>query len=153
MKRLIIVVGFVGVLCFSAVALGATATYKGRDQDPRCKSLGPPVRCLITFDGKGQGGRVKTVKNFRYGRVPTTCDNGPDTASSFGLTLPPMQVNRKRKFRGEAIIQDGASKVKVTGRFSKSFKRATGTLRVMSDGIGGRNFACDTGTDDYTVHK
>jgi hypothetical protein len=147
-----IVVGLAGALCFCCVALGATVHYKGRDRAAACKSIGPPKPCLITFDGRTHKGRVKTVKKFLYGRIPTTCTAGPSTTDSSGHPMPPMGVNHKRKFHGEASIQNGASKVSVTGKFSKSFGKATGTLRVKSNRIGGA-FTCDTGPDRYKVRR
>ena len=79
------------------------------------------------------------------------CDEG-NAALSNGTNYPPdMKVDSHRKFSGNFHSTDHLQHVDITGKFSKDYKKASGTLRVHGDF--GPLHNCDTGTDGYNVSR
>jgi hypothetical protein len=96
----------------------------------------------LGFDGKYRHGHPVKVKNFTFSFIDVKCDGGAATqASNSDAPLPAMKVKR-RKFHG--AFNDHGMKTAVTGKYAKSLKKVTGTLRVTGK-VGGLTH-CDSGT-------
>jgi hypothetical protein len=150
---MMVVAGLVGALCFSAVALGATATYEGKDHDSKCASVHLSVACDLEFHVTKSGAKVTKVKYVVFKALPARCGSKKDFINGYEPSYLNAHVNGKRKFHGSFTANQGDDTATITGRFSKDFKRATGTLRVKGRGSGTAMTGCDTGTDEYGVHK
>ena len=144
-----------GALAVAAVALAASKTYTGKDHDGKCGTIGPPPHssdCQVTFEAKIKHGKATAVSDFVMKRVPIKCDQGFFVVSNDNAPTGTMKVKKHRKFKGHFTFAGGAQSIDVTGKFSKDWKKASGTLRNQGDfGSGATN--CDTGIDDYSVKR
>jgi hypothetical protein len=152
MKRGFLAATVLGALACAAVALGATKPYfYGKDSDSQCGQV-PHTTCTVTFSGvKGKHGRIKKVTNFVFDRVPDTCDQGSFAFTIKGNPVPAMRVNNHRKFSAH-YAPNSKETIDVTGKFSKNFRKASGTLRDQGD-FPPQATGCDTGVDDYSVKR
>jgi hypothetical protein len=145
----------IGALVVAAVALAGTKTYTGKDKDSKCGTIGSPPHssdCKVTFDAKIKNGKAKKVSDFVMNRVPIKCDQGLFTVSNDNAPTGTMKVKKHRKFKGHFTFAGGQQSIDVTGKFSKNWKKVSGTLRNRGDfGSGATN--CDTGTDDYSAKR
>lgn len=153
MKRMVVVFSLVGALCLSAVALGATATYEGKDHDSKCASVHLSVACDLELHVTKSGAKVTKVNYVVFKAIPAKCGTKSDIINGYEVSYLNAHLSRKRKFHGSFTANQGDDTANITGRFSKDFKRASGTLRVKGRGSGTGMTGCDTGTDEYGVHK
>jgi hypothetical protein len=131
----------VAVLGFAGVA--EAQYYLGKDLDPACGALD----CGVSFTGHVKHHRVTTVRHFVFEKVPIDCDNGHHRFTSPELLS--MRVKTGRKFHGKFHTADGLQFYEVSGQFSKTYRRASGTLHAHGDF--GSNTNCDTGEDDWSA--
>ena len=151
MKRgFAVAVALAGALAFTAVAAGASKYYSGSDSDSQCGVV-PHTTCDISFNGTVKNGTVKKVTNFIFNGIPISCNEGDFAFTNDGHPLPSMKVNSHRKFSGDFQTTNGAH-YDVTGKFSKNYKTAKGTLQVQGD-FPPQATGCDTGVDQYTVKR
>jgi hypothetical protein len=114
---------------------GTVVHYEGSVHDPKCPSK---ASCQFSFDGVKDGHRIKTVENFWF-NAPARCDHGQKTfLGQGGVYAPkaPSHVNRKREFSFKYSHSADISPkmtVHIKGKFSKSFKRVSGTLRATAE--------------------
>jgi hypothetical protein len=153
-KRFSLAAVAAGALAFAAVALGTAQHYKGTDSDAACGTV-QDLDCTVKFSGKVVNGKVTKVKNFGYHGIPMACTEGNAALSNYSSTAanypPPMTVKTHRKFSGHFQSTDHLQFVDITGKFSKNYKKASGTLQVHGDFASLHN--CDTGVDAYSVSK
>lgn len=137
----------VAALLLAALALGATRHYSGADRDPACEA----GNCTVTFNAKVKKGKVKSVSRFVFDAVPITCDEGDFTVSNPDVPVNGMKVDKQRKFEG---VWDGPNnqKISVTGKFSKDWKTAKGTLRDRGDFPPSAS-GCTTGLDHWKASR
>ena len=83
----------------------------------------------VEFGGRLAHGHPVQVVRFRWFNVPVACGATGRSAASDDLPRT-MNVNASRRFHATSKLNGGLAKVTVNGRFSKSFGRATGTLRI-----------------------
>ena len=62
-----------------------------------------------------------------------------------------MKVSTKRRFHGTGSLSSGRGKATVSGRFSRSFRKATGTLHVTGTVPGCAS--ADTGDVTWSAPK
>jgi hypothetical protein len=156
-RRAAIAGSVVAMLAFAAVALGGTERYHGKDADPQCTSVPFPNACVIKFRGKIRNQRVVKVTDFVFKDIPMACDEGSYVVTNDGPNpspLPRMRVSAQRRFRGGFVDSTRTKFIHVEGRFSTSFRRASGQFRFHGDFTvterppsGAHN--CDTGTDAW----
>jgi hypothetical protein len=152
MRKIVPLAVGVGVLLLATFAFGAKKHYSGSDLDPQCDLVSePPPACTISFDAKVRRGKVKSVSKFVFERIPISCDQGSFTVSNTAVPVNGMKVNEKRKFKG---TWNGPSnqQVKVTGRFSKNWKSAKGTVIDKGD-FPPTATNCRTGKDKWKATR
>jgi hypothetical protein len=135
----------------TTIALGGTSYYSGSDLDSQCGQVAH-TKCDVTFTGvKRKGGTIKKVTNFVFDLIPDTCDQGSFAFTIKGHPVPGMRVDAQRRF--SAHYQPSSHEtIDVTGKFSKSFHRASGTLRDQGD-FPPQATGCDTGVDKWAASK
>src|SRR3954451_3357053 len=90
----------------------------------------------------------RKVLEFRWFNVPVP----PNCFDSFEGTHFSMRVNRHRRFHGTYSVPNTNHKAIVHGRFKRSGKKATGTLRLKGSFSGGCVNA-DTGALHWVASK
>lgn len=148
-KTVPLVVG-VGVLLMAAFAFGSTRHYTGTDKDPGCSNPNADG-CVITFDAKVRKGKVKTVNEFVFDRIPIVCNEGTFYVANLEAPVSGMKVNKRRKFSG-VLNGPNRQRITVTGRFAKSWKTATGTVEDQGD-FPPTASNCTTGVDDWEASR
>jgi hypothetical protein len=151
MKRYAVLGIAIGTLAWTALAFGGQKTYDGSDLDASCGSV-PHTTCDVGFTGvTRKNGSVKKVTDFVFDLIPDTCDQGSFAFTIKGNPVPAMKVNKHRKF--SAHYQPSRHEtIDVTGKFSKTYKKASGTVRDRGD-FPPQATGCDTGSDDYKVKR
>jgi len=86
----------------------------------------------VEFGTKLVKGRPTLVRRFEFHNVPAACKGSAGTAVSDPLTIT-MKIDGNRTFHGSESLNGGRVKVQVSGSFSKSFAKASGTLRARGD--------------------
>jgi hypothetical protein len=153
MRRIVSVAAVVvgaGVLLVAALAFGAKRQYEGNGLDPVCDLIPDPA-CTVNFDAKVKRGKVKSVGNFVFEQIPISCDQGNFAVSNDQVPINGMKVNKKRKFKGVWNGPD-QQRIKVSGRFSKNWKSAKGTLSDRGD-FPPTATNCDTGRDKWKAAR
>src|SRR3954447_22440252 len=88
---------------------------------------------------------------LRLRLIPDNCDQGSFAFTIKGHPVPGMRVDAQRHF--SAHYQPSSHEtIDVTGKFSKSFHRASGTLRDQGD-FPPQATGCDTGVDKWAASK
>jgi type 1 fimbria pilin len=155
--RASITMGLVGALCFCAVASAAKVTYHGRDlaHDQSCAIVigGVPPPCVVDLHVHARHGRVKKIDDIAFRAIPASCDGGNDDFTDKPPPALGWHVNGARRFRGAFSFDQSAAKARFRGRFSKSFKKASGTLRITGTGTNAGLSNCDTGRNRYSVKR
>ena len=104
--------------------------------------MGIPIRW---FGGRGRARNREIGASREWLVVPTWSE------SSKGHPVPGMRVDAQRRF--SAHYQPSSHEtIDVTGKFSKSFHRASGTLRDQGD-FPPQATGCDTGVDKWAASK
>ena len=127
-----------GLMAIPGVALAASRQYNG--------PTATGVHAGVEFGTRLVDGRPVTVRRFRWFNLPAQCMGYGPTAANDTLAST-FAVSAKRRFHVATTIN--GSKVKVVGRFSSDFRKATGTIRV-SGSVPGCSSA-DTGTLRWTA--
>jgi hypothetical protein len=104
----------------------------------------------VEFNARLAKGRPTQVRRFEFHNIPAQCAGYGPTAVTEQLSIT-MKVTGKRTFTGTGSANSGRVTAKVSGRFSRSFGRATGTLRVAGTVPGCRT--ADTGMVRWTAAK
>jgi hypothetical protein len=149
-KKGLVVATALGALALAAVALGASKSYFGDDSDSQCGVV-PHTKCDISFDATVKMGRVTKVKNFVFDLIPDTCNQGSFAFTIKGHPVPAMRVDKHRKFSAH-YAPSSKETIDVTGKFSKSFHTASGTVRDQGD-FPPQATGCDTGVDKYSAKR
>jgi|SRR5256885_17012884 len=102
----------------------------------------------VEFRAKFHNDHPRRVLEFRWFNVPVP----PNCADSFEGTHFSMRVNRHRRFHGTYPVPNANRKAIVHGRFKRSGKKATGTLRLKGNFSGGCVNA-DTGPLSWVATK
>ncbi len=129
-----------GLLGLPGIALAASRQYNGPTETG--------VHAGVEFGTRLSHGRPIVVRRFGWFNVPAQCKGYGATAVSDMLT-PTFAVNAKRRFHVTTAINGGKVTVKVVGRFSSDFRKATGTIRVSGSVPGCASV--DTGTLRWTA--
>jgi hypothetical protein len=138
-------------LAWSATAIGGQRIYDGSDLDSQCGTVAHTT-CDVGFTGvTRRDGTVKKVSGFVFNLIPDTCDQGTFAFTIKGHPVPTMRVDSQRAFSAH-YKPSSHETIDVTGRFSKSFRKATGTVRDQGD-FPPQATGCDTGTDQYRVTR
>ena len=129
-----------------AVALPATALAGSRQFNGTAEA---GTNAGVEFGTKTTHGKPVRVMRFGWFNILAPCAGSAPTASSDKLTKLKMKVNSHRRFSGKATLSSGNAKATIKGRFTKSFGKATGTLRIKGSmpGCG----KADTGTVKWTA--
>lgn len=143
MSRVHVGVGVATIaLTVTATALGAGQQYNG--------PAGSTAGAGVEFGTRLVRGHPVSVRRFEFHNIPAQCTGYAPTAVSDPLSIT-MRVTATRTFAGTASINGGKVTAKVTGRFSRSFGKATGTLRVRGSVPG--CLKADTGTVRWSAPK
>jgi hypothetical protein len=102
----------------------------------------------VEFRVKAHHHHPRKVLEFRWFNVPVP----PQCADSFEGTHFSMKVKRHRRFHGTYSVPNTDHKAIVHGRFKRSGKKATGTLRLKGNFAGGCVNA-DTGALHWVATK
>jgi hypothetical protein len=129
------------VVLLTALAGGGAASAETAQSDAAHRGF------LLGFDGKYRHGRPVKVKNFTFSEVDVKCTDGDTTASNSANPLPAMKV-KHRKFGG--TFRDQGMKTAVTGKYSKTLSKVTGTLHVTGK-VGGLK-GCDSGVVHWVTN-
>jgi hypothetical protein len=157
-KRLAVIATLIGAASLCAAAFGATMQttryYAGKDHDKGCKDA---EACHVYFDGVVKQGRVRSIQYLELSGVPVKCDEGRLYAGIGGVyaVKAPIHVNGKRRFSGHFTTSlDTSPKAwfQLSGRFSKGYRGAKGTLKVYVRHLGSYNH-CRSKVDRYSVHR
>ena len=108
----------------------------------------PYAEWAVEFRAKIHNHHARKVLEFRWFNVPVP----PNCADSFEGTHFSMRVNRHRRFHGTYPVPNANRKAIVHGRFKRSGKKATGTLRLKGNFSGGCVNA-DTGALHWVARK
>ena len=141
MKRVaLLTVVVMGLVSWPGLALGASRQYNG----PTASGANAGVE----FGARLVHGKPVSVRRFSWFNVPAPCNGSGSTASSDMLGIT-MRVTSKRTFHATATLSGGGPKVTVVGKFSRNFKKVTGTIRVNGSfpGCG----VADSGTIRWTA--
>lgn len=110
-----------------ALALPASAaasdqvSYRGASDEP-----------AVGFTAKIRDGEVIKVTKFKFFNITLACDAGATlVVDNDRSPLPKMSVDKERF--GDTFTSDNGQKVKVSGKFSKGGKVATGKLEISGD--------------------
>jgi hypothetical protein len=140
-----------GALAWTATAFGGQKIYGGSDLDSKCGSV-PHTKCNISFTGvTRRNGSVKKVTDFVFDLIPDTCDQGEFAFTIKGHPAPDMKVDANRTFSVH-YKPNPRETIDISGKFSKSYKSATGTVRDQGD-FPPQATGCDTGTDAWKASK
>lgn len=129
-------------LTVTATALAAGQQYNG--------PAGTAPNAGVEFGTRVTGGHPVTVRRFEFHNVPAQCAGYAPTAVNDLLPIT-MKVSATRTFSGRASLHGGKLTVKVSGRFSRTFAKATGTIRVTGSVAGCAK--ADTGTVKWSAPK
>ena len=129
-------------LTTAATALAASQQYNG--------PAGSGRNAGVEFGAKLSGGHPVSVRRFSFFNIPAQCTGSSATAVSDGLSIT-MHVTAQGTFTGTGSLSGGRATAKVTGRFSSSFAKATGTLRVSGTVAGCR--MANTGLVHWSAPK
>jgi hypothetical protein len=132
----------VAALATAATALATSQQYNG--------PAGSSPNAGVEFGGKLSGGHPVSVRRFAFFNIPAQCTGSGPTAVSDSLSIT-MRVTAQHTFKGSGSLSGGKATAKVTGRFSSSFAKATGTLRVSGTVAGCRT--ADTGVVKWSAPK
>jgi hypothetical protein len=127
---------------WSAVAVAANSSYNG--------TAGSGPHEGVEFGAHLKKGHPTGVFRFDYHNIPAQCQGSGITAVTDKLDNT-MKVNSKRKFHTKTTLNGGKVTVEVAGRFTKSYGKATGTLRVHGTVAGCK--AADTGVVKWQAPK
>lgn len=142
MRRAILAGIAVAALATAATALAASQQYNG--------PAGSSPNAGVEFGAKLAGGHPVSVRRFAFFNIPAQCTGSGPTAVSDSLSIT-MHVTAQRTFKGTGSLSSGRATAKVSGRFSRSFAKATGTLRVSGTVAGCRT--ADTGAVSWSAPK
>jgi hypothetical protein len=90
------------------------------------------------------------VRRFSWFNIPVQCRGYAPSATSDMLAIT-MRVSATRAFGGTSTFNGGKATVTVTGRFTRGFAKATGTIRIRG-AISGCSSA-DSGTVHWKAPK
>jgi hypothetical protein len=122
MRRGVISAGItVAALTTAATALAASQQYNG--------PAGSGANAGVEFGAKLSGDKPISVRRFEFHNIPAQCAGSRATAVTDRLPIT-MTVTARRTFTGTGSLNGGRATAKVSGRFARSFAKATGTLRV-----------------------
>jgi hypothetical protein len=138
-KRCVAVIAVAAALAAPPAALASIRQFDG--------SVDPAG--AISFDAKKRLGRVvEVLAGFAFSHVPVSCDDGHHhIKGSFDF---PMDVYRRR-FEGTGSY-DGPGHVTVSGKFSRTGRRAHGTIQISGDFTAIDATGCHA-KHDWTAHK
>ena len=127
-----------GLMGLPGIALAASRQYNGPTETG--------VNAGVEFGTRLVNGRPVVVRRFGWSNLPAQCKGYGTTATSdkLGAELP---VTSKRRFHLTTKISGDV--VTVAGRFSRDFRKATGTIRVKGTVPGCAS--ADTGTLRWTA--
>lgn len=142
MKRIIVCTTAIVALVFAASAFAVIKPFKGPITDCGVTNCGK-----VRFDAKIRHHVVKKVDNFIVRQWLTHCDDGNiritnESGGGFG----PMDVHH-RHFTGDFGT---TTHTHITGAFSKSKKKAHGTVEFTGDV--GTHTNCHAGPDKWHAH-
>ena len=129
-----------GLMAVPGVALAASRQYNGPTETG--------VHAGVEFGTRLLNGRPVAVRRFGWFNVPAQCKGYGTTAVS-DMLAPTFAVNARRRFHVTTAINGGKLTVKVVGRFSSDFRKATGTIRLSGSVAGCASV--DTGTLRWTA--
>ena len=112
----------------AAASLGTAATALAVSQQYNGPAGSSP-NAGVEFGAKLAGGHPVSVRRFEFHNIPAACVGSRPTAVNDSLAIT-MKVTSTRTFKGTAKVNGGRATAKVTGRFSRSYAKATGTLKV-----------------------
>lgn len=135
------VTALVGLVA-AATAFAAGQQYNG--------PAGSSPNAGVEFHTGLTKGRPTQVRRFEFHNIPAQCAGYGPTAVTEQLSIR-MKVTANRTFAGTGSANSGRVTAKVSGRFSRSFGRATGTLRVSGTVPGCRT--ANTGVVRWTAAK
>ena len=112
----------IAALAIAAPAFAAErGEYRGASEDP-----------AVSFTAKIRDGEVVKVTKFKFFDIRLFCDAGATLIVDNNRSpLPKMGVDKDRF--GETFTSNNGQKVKVSGKFSKGGKVATGKLEISGD--------------------
>ena len=134
-------------IALTALAAAATALAAGQQYNGPAGS-GPNAG--VEFNARLSNGRPSVVRRFEFHNIPAQCMSSGLTAVTQQLSNT-MRVKADRTFSGTATANAGRVTAKISGRFSRSFSKATGTLRVKGTVPGCPS--ADTGIVRWTAPK
>ena len=122
MKRCLSVLIAVCALALPVTAAASDhATYRGASDEP-----------AVGFTAKIRDGEVIKVSKFKFFNITLTCDAGATlVVDNDRSPLPKMSVDNDRF--GDTFTSNNGQKVKVSGKFSRGGKVATGKLEITGD--------------------
>ena len=129
-----------GLMAVPGVALAASRQYNG--------PTATGANAGVEFGTRLAKNRPVTVRRFRWFNVPAQCKGYGPTATNDMLPST-FAVSAKRRFHVATTMYSGKLTVKITGRFSSDFRKATGTIRVSGSVAGCAS--ADTGTLRWTA--
>jgi hypothetical protein len=142
MRRTIFAGTAMATLAAAATALATAQQYNG----PAGSSPGAGVE----FNAVLSHGHPASVRRFEFHNIPAQCTGFGTTAVTEPLSIT-MTVNGQRRFKATTTVNGGRVTAKITGRFSHSFAKATGTLRATGAVPGCP--AADTGVVTWSAPK
>src|SRR3954471_5662802 len=143
MTRRIVSAGIaLGALTATATALAASQQYNG--------PAGSGPNAGVEFGAKLSDGHPSSVRRFEFHNIPAQCSGSRPSAVTDRLAIT-MKVSAHRTFKGSGPVNGGRATARVSGRFSSSSPKATGTLRVTGT-VTGCPMA-DTGAVSWTAPK
>ena len=134
-------------IALTALAAAATALAAGQQYNG---PAGPGPNAGVEFNARLAKGRPSLVRRFEFHNIPAQCVGHGLTAVTQQLSNT-MRVKADRTFAGTATANAGRVTAKISGRFSRSFGKATGTLSVKGT-VPGCPMA-DTGVVHWTAPK
>lgn len=117
-------VTFLACLVWCTAAFASSRQYNG--------PAGAGNGAGVEFGAKQVHAKPSVVRRFSYFNIPAACKGSAGTAVTGSLTIT-MKVSAKRRFSGSQTLPGGGPKVLVSGVFARSFKKATGTIRVRGN--------------------
>jgi len=114
----------VAMIVIVATAALAAAPLTGAGASPAGKRL---LAFGLSFDGIYKHGKPVKVRNFVYSNLALQCNEGQTTYSP-SAKFKPMDVNRKRRFKGTLKVDGMTSKV--VGRYKRNLSKIAGTLKA-----------------------
>jgi hypothetical protein len=141
-RRTILAGTAVASLAAAATAWATAQQYNG----PAGSTRGAGVE----FNAVLSHGHPASVRRFEFHNIPAQCAGYGPTAVTEPLSIT-MRVNGQRRFKATTSVNGGRVTAKITGRFSRSFAKATGTLHVTGAVPGCAS--ADTGVVTWSAPK